>query len=136
LIELAERWKREGDLLRTATECADELLGLLGETFVDETDFDRFWDAYPRKEAKPAARRAWSRLKPDRGTVERILADVADRKDLDPLWQTRRTIPHPGTYLNGERWNDDWRTGNDGADAGRGDRGLTPGQRVARANRR
>lgn len=70
--------------------------------------FDQFWQAYPRKTAKKAAAKAWARLAPDPNTAEQIVADVLQRAAKDDQW-TRdggQFIPHPATYLNGERWTD------------------------------
>ena len=67
--------------------------------------FTEFWKAYPRKVGKGAAQKAWDRLKPD-------LAAVLAALD----WQTKQDawtkdggqfIPHPGTYLNQKRWEDE-----------------------------
>ncbi len=70
--------------------------------------FAAFWSAYPRKVAKPAALRAWNKVKPSDDLVLTILADVERRKEGD---QWRRDggqfIPHPATYLNGARWEDE-----------------------------
>ena len=67
--------------------------------------FTEFWQTYPRKVGKGAAQKAWDRLKPD-------LAAVLAALD----WQTKQDawtkdggqfIPHPGTYLNQRRWEDE-----------------------------
>ena len=33
--------------------------------------------------------------------------DVVNRTERDAQWQNVEFIPHPTTYLRGERWNDD-----------------------------
>ncbi len=67
--------------------------------------FEVFWDHYPRHLAKAAARKAWQRLQPDYPLVQRMLDAIAQqRKSLQ--WQ-RGYIPHPATWLNGERWDDE-----------------------------
>ena len=67
--------------------------------------FQEFWQSYPRKIGKGAAQKAWDKLKPDLDTVLAALA-----------WQTKQDawiknggqyIPHPGTYLNQQRWLDE-----------------------------
>jgi uncharacterized protein YdaU (DUF1376 family) len=67
--------------------------------------FQEFWQTYPRKIGKGAAQKAWDKLKPDLDTVLAALA-----------WQTKQDawikdagqyIPHPGTYLNQQRWLDE-----------------------------
>ncbi len=71
-------------------------------------EFDRFWDTYPRKIAKEAARKAWVRLKPDAALVGTILAAVARHRASND-WQREggRFVPHPATWLNGRRWEDE-----------------------------
>lgn len=66
--------------------------------------FDRWYDAYPRKVAKGQARKAWPAAVKKAGGVERLIEAArryAARPDLDPKF-----IPHPATWLNGERWED------------------------------
>lgn len=67
--------------------------------------FDDFWDGYPVKREKKRARDAWKRKKLDR-IADEILADIARRKLHDPQWLDG-FIPHPSTYINGERWQDE-----------------------------
>jgi hypothetical protein len=73
--------------------------------------FTRFYDAYPRKEDKPRALVAWTKLglETQPALQSLIVADVARRLDSGE-WETtperRRFIPHPASYLNGRRWED------------------------------
>lgn len=65
--------------------------------------FDAFWLAYPRKVSKDAARRAWGKAT-RRTPAAVILAAVASY----PFDLSRpQFIPHPATWLNGGRWDDD-----------------------------
>jgi hypothetical protein len=68
-----------------------------------EESFDRFWDAYPRKDAKQAAQKAWRKLKPDADLVATIVAAV-ERQAKG--WKDPQFIPLPASWLNGARWND------------------------------
>lgn len=70
--------------------------------------FNKFWTDYPRKVAKPAAARAWSRLNPTPELVEKIMNSVA-AQTRSPEWQRDggRYVPHPATWLGNERWNDE-----------------------------
>lgn len=70
-----------------------------------ERDFDRFWKAYPRKVGKQAARKAFERVNQP---VERLLAAL-ERQRADPQWRREngRFIPHPVTWLNQGRWEDE-----------------------------
>ena len=73
------------------------------------TRFAEFWTAYPRKVgAKSSAEKTWARKKLD-ATADQILAHVRDRAAGDPGWADKQFIPHPTTFLNGERWNDEWK---------------------------
>lgn len=68
--------------------------------------FEEFWAAWPKREAKKDARRAWEKLKPQ----DRIAALAALPNHVD-RWRregrARNHIPHPATWLNGERWDDE-----------------------------
>lgn len=70
-----------------------------------EAQFKTFWDAYPRKEGKKKALEKWKRLNPDPELFGRIMAGL-DRALRSEQWR-RGVIPHPTTWLNGERWEDD-----------------------------
>lgn len=72
--------------------------------------FDVFWSAYPRHVAKQAALSAWQKLKPDGELLDRIMEGLARWKASDD-WQRDdgRYIPHPATWLNGKRWEDEMR---------------------------
>lgn len=70
--------------------------------------FDEFWQAYPRKVAKGTARTAWTKaLK--RGADPTAVTAAAARQAA--LWRAGHTevrfIPHPATWLNGERYDDE-----------------------------
>jgi uncharacterized protein YdaU (DUF1376 family) len=67
--------------------------------------FTEFWQAYPNKTGKGAAEKSWQKQQPDLATVLAALA-----------WQTKQDawtkdqgnfIPHPATYLNQRRWEDE-----------------------------
>lgn len=69
-----------------------------------DAPFDRFWQTYPRREGKEAARKAFTKGR--RGTdPERIITGAARFRD-DPNRQPEFT-PHPATWLNAGRWDDD-----------------------------
>ena len=73
--------------------------------------FAEFWSAYPRKEgSRKKCGTTWARAKLDRHADE-ILADVAKRMNAGGPWHRieAQFIPHPATYLNGERWKDEWK---------------------------
>lgn len=65
--------------------------------------FDEFWEQYPRKVAKQDALKAWKKLKAD---------ETADALEALPghlrKWAKMESkfIPHPASWLNGRRWED------------------------------
>lgn len=71
--------------------------------------FDDFWSLYPRRVAKKDARRAWDRISPRlHPSILTALFEWAR------IWNARgepEFIPHPATWLNGERWEDDFPPG-------------------------
>jgi DNA-binding MarR family transcriptional regulator len=74
----------------------------------DDGAFDRFWQAYPKKQKKLDAQRAWQKLNPDPELAERIIKDVQRRSQTHD-WQKEngKYVPMPTTYLNGQRWMDE-----------------------------
>lgn len=89
--------------------------------------FDAFWQAYPRKIAKPAALKAFAKLAPSAELLDEILQAIA-RQRTWPQWAKDggQFIPHPATWLNGSRWQDE---GQQGASVAPFE---TPRQRAAR----
>ena len=69
-------------------------------------DFGRVWDAYPRHESRREAEKAFAKIRPDAGTVERMLAWIAEAKESEQ-WQDRSKIPHLSTMLNQRRYESD-----------------------------
>lgn len=74
----------------------------------DDHGFETFWAAYPRRDAKKDAQRAWNQIGPPDGPLlATILGDLQTR-----VWpRERKYIPLPATYLRGERWNDEAKGG-------------------------
>lgn len=73
----------------------------------DPEGFAKFWAQYPRKTAKANAQSAWNRLKANAELQATILHDLAQRKQNDHQWRDVAFVPHPATYLNGKRWEDE-----------------------------
>jgi len=69
-------------------------------------DFADFWAGWPRRVAKRDAEKAWAKLRPQ----ERAAALEALPKHVE-YWNAsgreREHIPHPATWLNGARWDDE-----------------------------
>lgn len=70
--------------------------------------FDRFWKAYPRKEGKAAAAKAWNDIQPDESLVSRMVS-VVEVKARSPEWtqDNGKYIPHPAKWLSDRRWEDE-----------------------------
>jgi hypothetical protein len=66
--------------------------------------FEAFWATYPRRAGKGAARKAWESAIGKASWQEILLA--ASTFAADPNRDPEFT-PHPATWLNQERWNDD-----------------------------
>lgn len=66
--------------------------------------FDEFWAAYPKKEAKPNALKAFAKVT---APLELLLSAIAAQKKSERWTKDGgQYIPMPATWLNGERWND------------------------------
>ena len=79
-----------------------------GKHTPDRALFDQFWAAYPRKQAKEKAWRAWKKLDPDEALCRRM-ASALDRHRRSQQWQRDggAYIPYPASWLNGRRWEDE-----------------------------
>jgi hypothetical protein len=68
--------------------------------------FDEFWSLYPRKIAKATARKAWAKLSAEQQLMAAKAIDTHCQ-----YWSAKETeleyIPHPATWLNNERWEDE-----------------------------
>ena len=71
--------------------------------------FTSFWSTYPNRKAKQAALKAWKKLKVDDALFTAIMAGLARAmKSHDWLKDGGRFVPHPATWLNGRRWEDEF----------------------------
>lgn len=69
-----------------------------------DPEFDAFWAIYPRRVAKLAARKAWTKAT-RLATAAEIIAGAERYRD-DP-GRTDRYTAHPASWLNAGRWTDD-----------------------------
>jgi hypothetical protein len=69
-------------------------------------NFGAFWQLYPRRVAKLDAQRAWARLTSQQRSecLARLPLHVDYWHGTETL---RQFIPHPATFLNGRRWEDE-----------------------------
>lgn len=70
-----------------------------------DEEWDRFWSAFPRKESKPAALRAWKAAR-KRASVDAIM-DGLGRWLPNLALREKQYIPLPATWLNNDKWNDE-----------------------------
>lgn len=68
-------------------------------------EFDSFWELYPRKVGKAHARKIWTKLV-ERTDPQTVIAGL--RRQLPYMRKKEKEfIPHPSTWLNQERWQDE-----------------------------
>ena len=74
----------------------------------DKTVFDLFWSVYPRKIGKGSAELAWKKIKPD-GMLQTRIIEAVKAQCKSEQWRRDggQFIPHPATWLNGKRWEDE-----------------------------
>ena len=80
------------------------------QTYSSSSDdgFNEFWKAYPRKVGKGDAFKVWKKLSPNEDFRSEILsAVIAQSKWPDWIKDGGQFIPHPATWLNGCRWEDE-----------------------------
>jgi hypothetical protein len=69
-----------------------------------------FWPKYPRRIAKKRALAAWKALKlrhDDQETFDRIMDCLERHVKTEWIGRSEDKIPHPATWLNDRRWEDD-----------------------------
>lgn len=74
----------------------------------DGSRFDEFWAAYPRKTSKQAAQKAWKKINANDELFAEIMKSV-EAQSAWPQWtkDDGQFIPHPSTWLNNKRWEDE-----------------------------
>ena len=76
------------------------------QSLMSDSDFQEFWFIYPRKIAKQDAIKAFRKVPPAK-LSEILKAVEAQKQSKQWLKDNGAFIPHPATWLNGERWNDE-----------------------------
>lgn len=73
-----------------------------------QIQFERFWELYPRKVKKSLAQKWFEKKKPDSELFDAIISSLEKFKE-SPQWtkDNGKFIPHPSTWLNQERWEDE-----------------------------
>lgn len=80
-------------------------------TRVADATFDHFWNQYPKKKAKPDAKKAWDKLRPGDELLRKILDGLEHQKGCEDWTKDNgKFIPYPASWLNGRRWEDEIHT--------------------------
>jgi hypothetical protein len=69
-------------------------------------DFDEFWEHYPKKTGKAAARREWERAKNRPGMAVVLHALLQQKQSMQWLKDGGQFIPNPATWIHQGRWDD------------------------------
>jgi len=78
------------------------------KTLVSDDRFAEFWKQYPNKKAKASAEKRWNKIKPDEQTFSLIMSGLSRHKSSRAwLKDNGEFIPHPATWLNERRWEDE-----------------------------
>lgn len=96
-----KRTKNKNKDIPAAKAARDSLNG-------SRVQFDQFWKAYPRKVCKPKAEKAFAKIHPDDPLLQTMLAAIEQqRKTQEWTKESGQFIPHPATWLNDRRWDDE-----------------------------
>ncbi|MFA5391762.1 MAG: hypothetical protein WC331_10120 [Candidatus Omnitrophota bacterium] len=81
--------------------------------------FDRFWEAYPKKIGKGAARKAWVKIRSP-GSLIQVMLDAIEKQKRCEQWvkENGKYIPNPATWLNRTQWEDEVSDGHKKDDPG------------------
>lgn len=88
-----------------ALNCDHDPTKAADESTIDDAGFADFWDLYPHKTNKPAAREAWAQLDPGDDLRSRLM--IALRKQIaSPRWQKDhgQYIPTPVNWIARREW--------------------------------
>jgi len=82
-----------------------ERKGTYTRTSALDDGFESFWQAYPKKTGKGAARKAWEKARPD---IQQVQAALSWQIESEAWTKEHgQFIPNPATYINQERWTDE-----------------------------
>lgn len=75
---------------------------------LQEKQFDKFWQAYPKKVSKKQAQKSWKKINPSLELFEKMLKALEMVKQTEQ-WKkdNGKYVPYPATWLNQERWTDE-----------------------------
>jgi hypothetical protein len=96
-LEIEEEIEKETDIKKLISSKKPRLTG--------SAEFDKFWVVYPRKVNKGLAMKAWEKAASKAAPALIIAAVEAWKVSKD--FPDPDFIPHPSSWLNGERWTDE-----------------------------
>lgn len=76
------------------------------DTSKKEELFESFWKVYPRKVGKEKCRNWFKSHKPNEDLVQKMI-EAVDEQKKSKQWSDPQYIPHPYTWLNQGRWEDE-----------------------------
>ena len=100
-----KRWNKDTNVIQTYNEGNTNHKPITNNHKpLTNKDFDKFWEAYPKKKSKPVALKAWLKHKPD---IEVVIKSLTIFKKCDQWTKNKgEFIPYPASWLNAEGWND------------------------------
>lgn len=79
-----------------------------GISITQDSKFDEFWSAYPRRVGKGQAKKAWQKAVKE--TAPEVIIEAARQFADLRQGQDQTYTPYPATWLHGERWLDQGET--------------------------
>ena len=80
----------------------------MGLKFDYPAEFERLWSAHPVG-VKKLAYDAWRKLKLNEAENAELIAHLVQRHRDDEKWLAGTYVPHLSTFLNGRRWEDQYK---------------------------
>ncbi|HUX61297.1 MAG TPA: hypothetical protein VMV32_08285 [Ignavibacteriaceae bacterium] len=71
-----------------------------------EIKFELFWATYPRHVSKVNAVKSFRKINPDQDLFNKIISALKRQIEFG-MYTDKNFTPHPATWLNQERWNDE-----------------------------
>lgn len=104
---LLTEWRQVGNTLLPQDRIGKDRIGKVSKEDRAQyaLDFDRFWSAYPRKVGKQDCKRWWDRHYFPTSEVTKMVEAIGKYRNTKQ-WQ-EGFIPHPTTFLNKGRWEDE-----------------------------
>lgn len=80
----------------------------IGKESIYTDAFEKFWEKYPRKVSKKTASKSWGKIKMTDTVLDQIMTALGKCCQTEQWTKNNgQFIPHPATWLNQERWNDE-----------------------------